>query len=472
MAPSFALFLWFILLLGLLLFDPAKERGTSLALWVPVVWMSILGSRLPSQWLSGGQIGPTASALEEGNSLDRTIFLVLILLAIGIVISRSFPWSAFFARNWTLVAFLSFALLSICWSDFPFVAFKRWVRDLGNYVVILVALSDPRPLEAVRTLVRRTCYLLVPLSVVLVKYYPAIGRQYDPWTGMSMYSGATSSKNMLGILCLVSGLLFFWDTITRWADRKKWRTKRIIVVNIALLAMTLWLLNLSNSATSRLCLVLGCLVITAAHSRASQGHLGLLKALIPSFFFIYVVLAFGFDINAHIAGAVGRDPTLTHRTEIWGLLLSMHTNSLLGTGYESFWLGPRLNWIWKTFAPGLNEAHNGYLEVYLNLGLIGLLLLVGVLIASYRTIWKKITLNSSLGSLSLACWTVLLFYSVTEVGFRSGLMWFTFLLGGLAVSGRAKNRVQRAATLEISCATEGFARSHLETTSARPDLIH
>lgn len=56
MPPSLALFLWFILLVALLRFDPAKDSGTSLALWVPVTWMFILGTRLPSQWL-GGQVG-------------------------------------------------------------------------------------------------------------------------------------------------------------------------------------------------------------------------------------------------------------------------------------------------------------------------------------------------------------------------------------------------------------------------------
>ena len=100
--------------------------------------------------------------------MDRTIYSALILLAIGILMSRSFKWGSFFSRNLALMAFLSFALLSVFWSDFPFVAFKRWFRDFGNYLVILVVLSDPRPLEAVRTLLRRFCYLLIPLSVLLI----------------------------------------------------------------------------------------------------------------------------------------------------------------------------------------------------------------------------------------------------------------------------------------------------------------
>jgi exopolysaccharide production protein ExoQ len=455
MPPSLALFLWLIFLLGLLLFDPAREPKTSLALWVPVVWMFILASRLPSQWL-GGQAGYSSERLEEGSPLDRTILSVLILLAIGILMSRSFQWGAFFARNAALTAFLSFALLSAVWSDFSFITFKRWFRDLGNYVMILVPLSDPRPVEAVRTLLRRLCYLLIPLSVVLVKYYPDLSRSYDSWSGVAYYSGATTSKNMLGILCLVSGLFFFWDTVTRWPERKQGRTKQIIVVNAVLMCMTLWLLNMCDSATSRLCLALGCLVIAAAHSKASQRRPAFLKTLIPAGFLLYLILAFGFDINSQVAGAMGRDPTLTGRTDIWKILLSMHTNPLLGTGYESFWLGPRLAWVWEKYAPGLNEAHNGYLEVYLNLGLIGLFLLAVFLISSYRTICRRLEPFSSLGSLSLALWTILLFYSVTEAGFRSGLMWVVFLMGAIAVPGLAQDRVHSLTAFDNTEAMEAL----------------
>ena len=277
MPPTLALLLWIVLLLALLCFDPAKDSSTSLALWVPVIWMFILGSRLPMQWI-GGQITPEAQLLQDGNPLDRSVFTVLILLAIGVLISRSFKWGDFFVRNFAIVAFVSFALFSVLWSDSPLVSFKRWFRDLGNYLMILVVLSDPSPLEAVRTLLRRLGYLLIPLSVLLVKYYPDWGRQYSSWTGVAMYVGATTSKNMLGVACLVSGIYFFWDTVTRWSNRRERRTKKIIIVNIALFAMTLWLLNLANSATSRVCLLIGCLIIAAARS-------GWARVIRPSFEF-------------------------------------------------------------------------------------------------------------------------------------------------------------------------------------------
>jgi len=373
-------------------------------------------------------VGRAAEALEEGNPVDRGILSVLILLAIGILMLRPFQWGKFFSRNIALMALLCFALVSVVWSDFPFVAFKRWFRDLGNYLVILVVISDPHPLEAVRTVLRRLCYLLIPVSILIYKYFPEMGKQYDPWTGVAMFVGATTSKNTLGVLCLVSGIFFFWDTVTRWSERKERLTRRIIIVNAIFFGMTLWVLNLANSATSTVCLVIGCLVVVAAQSGWGKRHPHLLKVMIPGSFCLYLILAFGLDFNGALAGAVGRDPTLTGRTDIWKAVLSTNTNPLLGTGYSSFWLGTRLNHVWASVG-NITEAHNGYLEIYLNLGLIGDFLLIVFLIACYRTICNRLSPSFSLASLGMALWTILLFYNMTESAIFNGqLLWIIFML--------------------------------------------
>ena len=393
-------------------------------------------------------MGQVAASLEEGNPLDRSICSLLILLAIGILLSRSFKWGDLLTRNVSLSIMLVFALLSVFWSDYSFVAAKRWFRDLGNYLIVLVIVSDPRPVEAVRTVLRRLSYLLLPLSIVFVKYYPALGKQYDPWSGGVTYTGVTTSKNTLGVVCLLGGLFFFWELATRWARKSIGQSRRVFVTDIAFIAMAFWLLILSNSATSRICLILGCLVIAVAHKKPVNRHLKLLKVLIPVSFCLYLVLAFGFNINANLAGAVGRDPTLTDRTKIWAALLGMHTDPLVGTGYESFWLGPRLQFVWNSFGP-INEAHNGYLEVYLNLGLIGLFFLGIFLIASYRTICKNLIPHADVALLAFVLWTVLLFHSVTEADFRGGLLWLTFVLGTLVVDMQRQKRVTRHASANM-----------------------
>lgn len=442
MPPQLALLVWFVLLVALFAFDPAKTRNASTALWIPVIWMFIISTRLPSQWI--GQVGQSAQALEEGNPLDRTIYSLLILLAVGVLVSRAVKWETLFSRNLALAVFLLFALISVTWSDFPFVAFKRWFRDLGNYAVILVPLTEPVPMEGLRIVLRRLSYLLVPLSVVLIKYFPEVSRSYDPWTGVAQIVGPTTGKNQLGVIALLCGLFFFWDVVTRWPARKDRRLRRVILLNIAFIGMALWILNLARSTTAYVCLLLGGMVIVAAQARFFLRRSRILGYGIPACFCLYVVLAFGFGMNGAFAGAVGKDPTLTDRTKIWAFVLSMHTNPVWGTGYESFWMGDRITRFWSNAGLGrINEAHNGFLEVYLQLGGVGVALLSLFLITSYRNAKRKLTVDSSAAAFGLSMWLVLLFFSMTEAGFRSNLIWLTFLMATVIPPKRVKYRVQR-----------------------------
>jgi exopolysaccharide production protein ExoQ len=462
MSPSLALVLWLVLLVALFAFDAAKESKVSTALWVPLIWLFFLGSRSPSVWLAGSDVmtvggggASMAQSLEEGDPLNRTYELVLLFLGVAILVSRSFRWGDFFKRNRALTVFLLFTLVSVLWSDLPFAAFKKWFRDLGTYAMILVVLSDPHPLEALSILLRRFGYLLIPLSVVLIKYFPELGRHFDPWTGAATYSGAALSKNMLGIVCLVCGIYFFWDTVVRWPARKNRGQKRAILVNAGLICMVIWLLNICESVTSRTCLAIGYVVILAAHTKAVRQRPAILTATIPAVLLIYIFLFFGLGLSGGFASALGRT-SLSGRTEIWQLVLSQQANPLVGAGYESFWLGPRLQRLWAGGwgAIHLNEAHNGYLEVYLNLGYAGCILLFLFVASAYRNICKSFKPFLSTASLSLAIWTAFLFHNTSEADFRSGVMWFAFALGAIAVSGIGRKWVSEKAELQSQQTTD------------------
>jgi len=459
MPPYLALFLWFVLLVGLFWYEPAKEPKISAALWVPLTFMFFIASRQPTQWFQGQVIAQGVEAMndgiENGDPLNRSVSAILFLLGIAILLSRSFRWGNFFRTNWVLTAYLLFALVSVLWSDFPFPAFRKWFRDLGNYVMVLVVISDSLPLEALSTLLRRLGYLLIPLSVVLIKYFPDYGRQYDQWVGEVSYCGATTSKNMLGILCLVCGIYYFWDTVVRWPHRKDKSQKRVIFVNALLTYLTWWLLITCNSATSMTCMIIAYLVVLAAQSKAIQRKPKILIVAIPVILLTYMLLFFGLGLSETFAGAVGRT-SLSGRLEIWQLVLSQHSNPLLGTGYESFWVGPRLQRIWSTGWAGLNEAHNGYLEVYLNLGFAGLFLILLFMAAVYRNTCKKLRPFSSMGSFALAIWTAFAFHNTTEADFRTGLMWFVFVLAALTVSGVGREKDSEEAVLHLAQAPEQF----------------
>lgn len=439
MPPFVAVTLWAVLLLALLRFDPSSPRQTSLALWLPVTWLFFIGSRLPSQWLGLASNAVTMQNMEQGDAVDRLFYLTLILLSAGVLFSRSFRWDKFVSRNAALTVFILLALVSACWSDFPFIVVKRWFRDLGSYLVIFVALTDPQPLEAVRTVLRRVSYLLIPLSIVLDKYLPQLSKTYDPWTGVGYYVGATTSKNMLGLACLVAGLFFFWDSVERWPERKQGRTKQILLLNAIFLAMSVWLLRVSESTTSKVCLLLGCLVVLGIAGGLYRRYPRLARIGIPALFCLYIVADFGLGLNGAMAQALGKDPTLHDRTKIWSFLLGMHTNPVLGTGYQSFWLGSRLAYFWGNAKLGhINEAHNGFLELYLELGILGVVSMVAFMGATYRQICRRLDEGSSIAVFGLSLWIVLLFYNMSEAAFEGGLLYMTFLLAAIVPMRRAR----------------------------------
>jgi O-antigen ligase len=434
MSPTLALVIWLGLLLALLRHDPAADRRLSSALWIPVIWLSIIGSRLPAQWLSGN-IGFTSAGFSEGSALDRAVYLSLIAASLVIVIRRRFDWTGFIKQNAWLAAFLCFALISVTWSDYPLVAFKRWIRDLGVFLAIFVVISSPHPLESASWVLRRVFYLLIPLSVVFVKYFPHLAREYDHWTGAGYFVGVATSKNMLGVLCMVSTLFFLWDTLARWPRRDQPRRPAALIVNGVFIAMSVWLLSIADSATSTLCLLLGSLIVLMARVQTVRNRPIILAILIPSGIAVYALLQFalGVDLIALVSQAFGRTPDLTGRTAIWNAVLNAGANPIFGAGYETFWLGPRLEWLWSQ-AVRVNTAHNGYLDVYLNLGAIGLTLMVGFLCSGYVKIAIRFLSDPELGSFALAIWTILLFYNVTESALRLNILWVVFLLMAVTLS--------------------------------------
>jgi len=131
---------------------------------------------------------------------------------------------------------------------------------------------------------------------------------------------------------------------------------------------------------------------------------------------------------------MGRNPTLTGRTEIWSQVLPLNTNPLFGAGYESFWLGDRLKQVWSLYWWHPNEAHNGYLEVYLNLGWIGITLLLLLMVKGYRNVVAAFRLDPESGSIRIAYFVVAVAYNFSESAFRMlNPIWIFFLLATTTV---------------------------------------
>ena len=97
----------------------------------------------------------------------------------------------------------------------------------------------------------------------------------------------------------------------------------------------------------------------------------------------------------------------------------------------------RLKRIWAAgeLLFGINEAHNGYLEVYLSLGWIGVALLATLIITGYRNAMvAALRRDPDAGRLKLAFLVAAVTYAFTEAAFRiMGSIWVAFLLAITAV---------------------------------------
>ena len=149
---------------------------------------------------------------------------------------------------------------------------------------------------------------------------------------------------------------------------------------------------------------------------------------------IVAVIAFitadaAFGILDLIVNVTGHESTLIGRRQLWGELLALDTNPLFGVGFESFWLGPWVSDLAakRGFTP--NEAHNGYLETYLNLGLIGLLLLLALLVATFRKVRASLFTNLQWGRLRFGVLVAVIFNNWTEAKFEGlSFVWFAFYI--------------------------------------------
>jgi O-antigen ligase len=222
--------------------------------------------------------------------------------------------------------------------------------------------------------------------------------------------------------------------------------RRHLLAQAALLALGIYLLTFANSETSTVCFVLGAGVLFVTSLRFMRRNTAAVHVLVLTLVGIVSLVIFLGGI-ASVTHTLGRNSTLTGRTDIWAAVIPMAPNPLLGAGFESFWLSPRVTLRLWELIPGLplNEAHNGFIEVYLELGWVGVVLITWILFDGYRRSVKALRREPLLGGLLVAYILCATIYSITEAGFRMlHPMWIFFLLAVVGASNIAAGVSVRA----------------------------
>jgi O-antigen ligase len=375
MPPSVALLLCLIFVYFLLRLERTETPRLTRALWIPTIWMLTVAGKPLSIWL-----GQSGSDDLTGSPFDRFAQLGFLCLGLLLLSRRSFDWSAAVKEHLWLIILVIYMLVSILWSDIPYVSLKRWTREFIALVMAFVLLTEENPQFALECLLRRTIYIFIPFSLLLIRYYPEYGVQYGRWNGERMWVGFTVQKNGLGRLCLIAVFFLAWNLVTRYQKRGFSVAKYQTHADVIVLAMALWLLKgppNSYPATAMAALAAGLAVFMGLLLLRNRS-LRMATAICGSAVICLAVLGTALPLatagktvtSGGLAGLLGRDETLTGRTDVWAELLpSFEKRSILGYGFGGFWTPST-----QEDAFGVKEAHNGYLDVCLGLGVVGALL--------------------------------------------------------------------------------------------------
>jgi exopolysaccharide production protein ExoQ len=434
MPPILALLLCAIFVVFLLWLEHKQSPNVTRALWLPTIWMLYTASKPLGAWFpSLGLSDP-----ELGSPLDRIFLIVLLCASLLLLIRRKFDWGNAIKENVWLILLLLFMLLSISWSSIPFVSFKRWTRELIAVSMAFTVLSEPLPRASIESILRRTTYVLIPFSVLLIKYFPEFGVEYSRWSGTRMWIGIATQKNGLGRLCLIAAFFLIWSLgrtlkgATPYVWKYQAHTEFIMLVSTFLL-MRGPSGSFFYSATSFYALCTGLLVYWGLKIIKKMGRILTARTLM---IIVSIVVIFGIAVlftggssMGTFASSAGRTATLTDRTLIWAVLLPIAMQRpILGHGFGGFWVTGKSSYF------DVLEAHSGYLDMLIGLGFMGLLLISIFLLSSSWKASRELLENFDWGALWLGFLIITVVHNITESSIHSFTTQLTAIILFFSVS--------------------------------------
>jgi O-antigen ligase len=150
-----------------------------------------------------------------------------------------------------------------------------------------------------------------------------------------------------------------------------------------------------------------------------------------TFVVVHSVAMFSADsIFGKMITLFGRDITLTDRTFIWHDVYGAASgNPLFGVGFGGFWIGRMANIPWNAQMTWvLGQAHSGYVDTYLQLGVVGIILLLCVFFTTLPRLLDSLTDDFDFGCFRITMFLTMLFINITESVYLRGdhHLWLIF----------------------------------------------
>jgi exopolysaccharide production protein ExoQ len=338
-----------------------------------------------------------------------------------------------------LIAYLAFAGTSILWAFKPDASFARFVQQL----MVVTSIVLPAMLAGPRTDMVRALFLCFAFSSILNGLFvlggsPEIVRYGSVKVAIG-YTGYFTSKNLLGECAAITVLLSLYEMLHPGI-------RRVFAVVVAVIAI--WLVLASDSKTAfGLALMAPVLAgITLIAAKLTRLSPAVFLVSIPILYFVVSTVS-NFGMN-RIAYILTGDSSFTGRTIIWDFArYKIEQRPLFGWGYQSFWLiGPDAPSVVE--APGwvkmMPNAHNGYYDTMLELGYVGLALLLSFIITTFHAVARVADRDRARGWILLSVALYVILHNFLESLWMRGFdfLWVVFLIvaaeiGRYWVPGRA-----------------------------------
>ncbi|OGN51212.1 MAG: hypothetical protein A2352_03045 [Caulobacterales bacterium RIFOXYB1_FULL_67_16] len=353
------------------------------------------------------QAQKTMTSTGDGNLFRQVLFVLMfgfvILAARGLQTPRVFLVPP--ATLWLLVGWCWF---SLAWSLEPSIAVRRLLLTTIVIWSIFLIVQRAGPERTIKTTILTLLAVLVINYAMIVLFPTASIHQARDVLDQNLvgdWKGVMPQKNYTGAVCAITFLMLVFAG--GWI---------MPVLRIAFLLATAFFLFKTGSKTSQ-ALTIGCLIIGGLYLAYDPKFRALLApgAIIG----VGVAILLGQFVWGDALAEISRGDALTGRGKIWSVLVDYASDHwLLGAGYGSFWnIGqdsPVYDYT-SSWVRALGTGHNGYLDMLVTTGSIGLFLTVAALIIAplSRLLWSR-TIPRGQGALLIALLCFCIGHNFTE----------------------------------------------------------
>ena len=394
---------------------PVKGRVSHWEIAAAAVTLFMFAEAFLPRLLAPGPVGP-AGEIPESTFLRYLWLPFYGLVGLGLLAAGQNAWRALIASPWLILLAL-LAIVSAVWSIDPELSFRRGIALLATTLLGIYLAARFDWLTALR-LLGGVWFALMAASLIAGIVAPdfAVMKEVHP----GAWSGGWAEKNQLGGHAARAAFLFAFLAWRDEAFQKTWGVA--LVLSVALVA-------LSTSATALLGTMLGFGILAAAWWMLKGRTWSL--ALVFGVTTIIGAAALTYVLAPELLfGLIGRDATLTGRTDIWAELIdAISQKPALGYGYLAFWgldSEPRY-WLQKAVAWEAPSGHNGWLDLAVSLGLTGVVIYA---IDVAATVWRagRLSMGSPAGVFAIGFLAQFMLFAMSEsiILAQNSILWATY----------------------------------------------